>query len=284
MNIISAEYARCAGLGNKLFPWARAKLFAEQHGCKMLQTRWFSPHGGAITRGGINYKYALTKIWLLGNFKKDCTEMSLREFYCTHRNLPRCFVNSLKDVDTTMDQQHIVFRWNTEHNFSDLNGKQKFLLKKLSDITMPSQLQFAQQYEGRDFIALNVRTGKDFVSRSSGRHGYYLTEIEWFVNALAEARRRYGHLRAVIVSDGGRSQLAELLKEPDVELLEAPTAIADLLVLSKATVLLGSGNSTFSAWASYLGEMDTFSSAETPFLHFKLGDGRSGTQIVSTLS
>jgi hypothetical protein len=192
-------------------------------------------------------------------------------------------VNNLKDIGAPAAQQHIVFRWNSDHKFSDLNGQQKFLLSKLSGIAMPSQLQFAQRYEGRDFIALNVRTGKDFVSRSSGRHGYYFTEMAWFVGALKEARKRYGQLPAVIVSDGGRFQLAELLKEPDVELLDAPTAIADLLVLSRARVLLGSGNSTFSAWASFLGEMDTFSSPETPFSHFKLGEGRNGAQIVATL-
>jgi len=284
MKLVSAEYMRVAGLGNKLFPWARAKVFARDNNCKMLQPRWFSPRGGAITRGGIDYRFAFSKIWLVGNFRRDPDELSRREYLCKYRALPICLVDDLEGAATaTAENQHVVFRWGTCHNFGDLIGQQGFLRERLSVVALPSQLRFAQRYDGRDFIALNVRTGKDFVSRASGGIGYYLTEKEWFVGALTEARRRYGHLPAVVVSDGGRAQLEEILKEPSVELLQAPTAIADLLVLSKARVLLGSGNSTFSAWASFLGEMDTFSSPETPFTHLKLGDGRGGAQIVGTL-
>lgn len=282
MKIVSAEYMRGAGLGNKLFPWARAKIYALHNDCKMLQSRWISPRGGAIIRGGIEYRCALGKIWLVGNFKRDYGEMTYLEYFRKYRNHPLSFVSNLKEAATS-DKQHIVFRWDAGHNFADFDGQQGFLQKKLSAIAMPSQLRFAESYDNCNYIALNVRTGKDFVSQSSGRSGYYLTEKEWFVRALSEARRQYGYLPAVVVSDGGRDQLEEILKEPNVELLQSSTAIADLLVLSKARVLLGSGNSTFSAWASYLGEMDTYSSPETSFEHFKLGNGRGGTQVVGTL-
>jgi hypothetical protein len=284
MRLVSAEYTRVTGLGNKLFPWARAKVFALRNDCKMLQSRWISPRAGAITRGGIDYRFALTKIWLAGNFRRDGDELSILEYLRKCRHLPIRLADDLADAAADMaENQHVMFRWNTCHNFTDLVGQQGYLRKRLSSVAMPSQLRFAQRYDGRDFIALNVRTGKDFVSRSSGRSGYYLTEKDWFVGALTEARRRYGQLPAIVVSDGGRAQLQGILNEPNVELLQAPTAIADLLVLSKARVLLGSGNSSFSAWASYLGEMDTFSSKETPFSHFMLGDGRGGTQVVGTL-
>jgi len=87
MKLVSAEYMRVTGLGNKLFPWARAKLFARHNGCKMLQSRWFSPRGGAITRGGIDYRFALTKIWLVGNFRRDRDEISCLEYFRKYRKM-----------------------------------------------------------------------------------------------------------------------------------------------------------------------------------------------------
>lgn len=68
---VKAQYCRNAGLGNKLFPWARAVVLSENYGYMMIDPIWFSPRGAAITRGGIDYKKALHKIWLLNNFKRD---------------------------------------------------------------------------------------------------------------------------------------------------------------------------------------------------------------------
>lgn len=284
MILVSGEYMRVAGLGNKLFPWARAKIFSTQNDCKMLRPLWFSPHGGAVIRGGIDYRFALSKIWLLRNFIYDEETLGWYDYWIRWRKLPLYFVDDLHEAEKVLvNNQHIVFRWDRCHNFADLQGYQEFLRKCLSAIIQKPQLRLVQQYSGRDFIALNVRTGNDFLSLTSGRTGYYKTDKAWFICALDEARRRYGNLPAIVVSDGGHKQLKELLREPDVSLLQAPTAVADLLVLSKARVFLGSGNSTFSAWASFLGEMDTFSSSATPFDHFKLNGGRNGTQIVGTL-
>ena len=281
MKLVSAEYCRGAGLGNKLFPWARAKIYSDKNGCPMLRTRWFSPHGGAITRGGIDYANALRKIWLVGNFKSFTGDVSWLQFFLQYRGLPISHAQSLADVPN--GDGHLVFMWDSHHDFVDLRGWQGFLRERIYAMTRPSQAAFADRYNGYDFIGLNIRCGKDFVTKESGKRGYVQTELEWFCGALKDIRRKYGELPAVVVSDGGPRQLKMLLRERDVHLLHAKTAIADLLVLSKAKVLLGSGNSTFSAWASFLGEMDTFSSKDTPFRHAGLEDGRGGKKIVSTI-
>jgi hypothetical protein len=75
-----------------------------------------------------------------------------------------------------------------------------------------------------------------------------------------------------VVSDGGPKQLQLVLAEPDVKLVKTSTAINDLKILLHAKILLGSGNSSFSAWAAFLGGMPTYSSAETPFDRFQIGD------------
>ena len=280
MKLVSAEFNRCAGLGNKLFPWARAKIYSAENGCPMLATRWLSPHGGAITRGGVDYAKALRKIWLVGNFRQVRDEISQLGYFIKYRGLPILIAQSLGDIPC--GDGHLVFKWNAHHDFLDLKGHQAFLRNAIHVMAKPSMLAFADKYD-YDFIGLNIRCGKDFVTKASGGKGYVQTELDWFCQSLSQIREEYGNMPAIVVSDGGYRQLEKLLKEPNVHLLDSPTAIADLLVLSQAKVLLGSGNSTFSAWASFLGEMDTFSSKDTPFTHEGLKDGRNGAKIVGVM-
>ena len=134
----------------------------------------------------------------------------------------------------------------------------------------------------KDFIGLNIRTGKDFIKAGSGKKGYFLTEIDWFIHALKITRGKMGNLPVIVVSDGGVKELAKILDEPATTFLKSGNAIEDLLVLSRSKVLLGSGNSSFSAWASFLGTMDTFSSNETPFINFKI-KSEIASQVISTL-
>jgi hypothetical protein len=254
----------------------------------MLAPFWFSPRGGAITRGGIDYKYALSKIWLVNNFRWDSSCVSPVGALLTYRGLPKVLVDDLPSARNVVEEgpeggRHYVFRSAACHRFPDLKAHRGYIYEQLLRIARPSQEEFASRFDRRDFIALNIRTGNDFVSRSSGRQGYHRTEIDWFVEALSRVRDRYGQMPAVVVSDGGPRQLHQLLGLPDVRLVQAPTAIGDLLVLAKAKVLLGSGNSTFSAWASFLGKMDTYSSPDTPFDHFGIAETGAGQQAVSTI-
>jgi hypothetical protein len=72
-------------------------------------------------------------------------------------------------------------------------------------------------------------------------------------------RARLGaSIPAVVTSDGGPDELRPLLDLDNVRQVATGSAIGDLLVLSRAVLLLASGSS-FSAWASYLGRMPTLS-------------------------
>lgn len=288
MKIVSVAYSRYTGLGNKLFPWARAKIFAERHNCTMVQPIWFSPHGGAITRGGINYVHALRKIWLLGNFRRGENELSILKYIFKYRGMPKHNFVWLRDAEMSDVDGHIIFATRGNgvegHDFSEFSGESEFLLQSLKQITSKSQLKYTEDFAEEEFIGMNIRCGNDFVSKESGCRGFVKTSIAWFRFALREIRRRYGNMPAIIVSDGGQRQLSDLLDEHNVRLLDSKTAIADLLVLTKAKVLLASGNSSFSEWASFLGQMDTFSSIETPFVHGRgLEYGRKGEKILGLL-
>ena len=59
------------------------------------------------------------------------------------------------------------------------------------------------------------------------------------------------------MSDGSPEELQDLLRLDNCELVPPRSAIADILLLSRAEVLLASGYSTFSMWGSFLGRMPT---------------------------
>ena len=270
-NIVSAEYYRTTGMGNKLFPWARAKILAFRLGCPVKKTVWFSPRNGALLRGGINYRNILSKSWLIGNFASAPDEMGWFDYFMRYRNLPRRFLYTLDDpvLQDEVDM-HYCFKWDAAHNFADLWQHRDFLCQEFRRVVVTNRANYLATFDNIDFIAMNIRTGNDFKHKNSNEVGYYFTEIEWFAIALTEVRKIYGDLPAYIVSDGGVKQLGDLLAHSNVTLVETKTAADDLQILLKSKVLLGSGNSTFSAWASFLGGMDTYSSPETPFEHFRI--------------
>lgn len=281
---VKAEYCRNAGLGNKLFPWARAVVMSDRFNYQMIDPIWFSPRGAAITRGGIDYSKALHKIWLFDNFKKRENDISfIRSVFMQSKSFHTCAdLFEANRIMSAFPTANILFKWNSNHHFTDLDPFREHIRKALVSITKDKSLTFVQNNTGPAFIGLNIRTGKDFIKAGSSKQGYFLTEIDWFIEALRIIRKKKGNLPALIVSDGGNKELHSILQEPDTTLLKSHNAIEDLLTLTNSSVLLGSGNSSFSAWASFLGSMDTYSSPQTTFTHFNIG-GNNHSQIIGTL-
>lgn len=77
-------------------------------------------------------------------------------------------------------------------------------------------------------------------------------------------------VQAFVVSDGIKGELEPLLKLGNVECVRSGCAISDLLILARSQVLLASGSSSFSAWASFLGQMPTISHPGQPLSWFGL--------------
>jgi hypothetical protein len=105
-------------------------------------------------------------------------------------------------------------------------------------------------------VGIHVRLG-DF-------SGNMLHPVSWYVDALRAVRRRDGRRRVFVFSDGSEAQLAALLAEPEVELVRGTNAIVDLLLLARSQLLIGSGSSTFSSWAAFLGQMPVVARRENP--------------------
>jgi hypothetical protein len=103
-------------------------------------------------------------------------------------------------------------------------------------------------------IAIHVRLG-DFVYGDSSR-GNRRIDLDWYVGILRRLRENLGSMSVALFSDGTDEELAELLAIDGVRRVTFGSSIADMIGLSRARIFIASG-STFSMWASYLGQMPT---------------------------
>jgi hypothetical protein len=166
----------------------------------------------------------------------------------------------------------VVFEGEKDH-FLRLAGWHHFLREELRAITRAKWL--AKVHQMPDFpVALHIRRGdfkdartpEDFVTKGALR-----TPARWFVECLKMIRKVAGFpVRAFVFSDARDHELAEVLDQENVFHVSTGSAIGDLLALSRARVLIGSGGSSFSAWASFLGQMPTVSYPGQSLGWFKL--------------
>ncbi|MDP9036116.1 MAG: alpha-1,2-fucosyltransferase, partial [Myxococcota bacterium] len=139
--------------------------------------------------------------------------------------------------------------------FAPLLRDHALLGEELRAIVRP---EFLPGPENRPFIAVHVRRG-DFSMPSStelarGQHNFRIP-IDWYVAALRSLRNSLGRaVAALVFSDGTERELEPLLAERFTTMSRSKHAASDLLKMSEAGALIASG-STFSMWASFLGQV-----------------------------
>ena len=141
---------------------------------------------------------------------------------------------------------------------ADLRGRNEVLRQELTRIVT----QNVRDQVGatvKSPIVLNVRLGRDFRMPRPGdkQGGVVLTPIAWFVKALRWVRgESRSDVPALVVSDGAPRELELLLAEPATKLARTRLAAVDLLLLSRARYLIGTGGSSFTAWGGFLSQAD----------------------------
>lgn len=242
-----------AGLGNQLFPWARAEVFAHRTSARVLEPRWNEFHLGPYLRGEAEKRrYA-------GFFRASQHVRGGRRALVSvlGRRLPELAGDRLP-----CGRRPLVVEFNGINDlFTPLLPAFAFVREQLWSMTRPAHRPEGTEYGG-PFVALHVRRG------DLTRQGFTSAELEgvrqftptsWFV-AMARAvgaEPLLSGLPLVVFTDGDESELSELIAMPGVTFHKRRSALADLWLLSRATVLFASGYSTFSMWASYLGGMPT---------------------------
>lgn len=235
------------GLGNLLFPWARALVYAEDTGAKLLAPTWPQMKIGTLIRREFDSR-TYSNLFspdknMIGGLKRIYKLSFGKRISETQAHLART-------------DEIVEFRGMGEL-FAPLSGRHGLIRERLMNITRPEHLAGANYNFGRS-ITLHVRLG-DFqaVSESQIRSGRTNSRIpaSWYTGIIEKIRKELNETIPVyLFSDGTDAELEEIYKIGGVKRLNFGSAIADIWALSSSNVFVASG-STFSMWGSYLGQM-----------------------------
>jgi hypothetical protein len=131
-------------------------------------------------------------------------------------------------------------------------------ISKSLKIINPYHISRAKEFNSHS-IAIHIRMG-DFanpINEKVLRNGAwnYRLPIKWYIS-LIEKIQKESNLPIYIFSDAEDSELKEILAYDNCNRAYFGSAISDMLALSTCKVLISSA-STFSMWASFLGQMPT---------------------------
>lgn len=251
-----------AGLGNKLFPWARCVLFARNTGVRMAAPCWTQLKLGPFLRGERDPRL------YVGQLRRVPEERGWPGTVAVRLCAPRLPEPPLDlPVSEVAVRGVYVFSGLADY-FARLDSEGAWLRDSLERRLAPRFRRVLERFDERPFLGCHVRRGDFLIAERDGRRisrGAGGTPIWWFVEAVAKIRQAVGSVAVMVASDGSDSEVKELLALPGVARLDTGSAPSDLLALSGAAALLGSADSTFSGWASVLGSTPLATCPGRPF-------------------
>lgn len=262
-----------AGLGNRLFPWARARVYSDLHELPMLQTRWWQVKLGPWLRRENDCRIYLSQ------FQKINGEIGgIRRFCLLAR---RRFLAEPEDLSKPPEEAGIVRFAGWEKYFTPLVPHADLIRRELQSAIHPHwRNRIAELSVNLPEIGIHVRRGDFRVANNTSQfrnEGALQTPIEWYSRILREIRNVAGReVPAFVVSDGSDEELRPLLEAKAVRRIEAGSAIGDLVMLSKSKLLIGAGGSSFSAWGAFLGNTPVLSCEGQSLDWFGLTSGNAG--------
>ena len=223
-----------AGLGNILLPWAAALVYAKKHNLKRIQTTWKNLKIGTFIRKERDkrmYMDLFTGRDGISGFKK---------FWLLN------FTNKVKKFSAI------------EQLFAPFVKNHEYVKEELLKIINPYHITESSKFDGNS-IAIHIRMG-DFAvpdNEDALRNGHwnYRLPMKWYISIIQKIRK-HSNLPIYIFSDAEDWELKEILAYDNCSRVYFGSAISDMLALSSCKVLIASA-STFSMWASFLGQMTT---------------------------
>ncbi len=249
------RFRQSIGLGNLMCSWGDAVLYATYRGLPLIWPTWPQISREAVRSGRI---YARL-------FENDGTYIG---GLARHRLIRQARQSDAHGVAVVGPKLPYDVDW--EHGRT-VAESQAILKRALHAILAPNVRRRADAVTPREpFVAVHVRRG-DFnnpVHHFTDGGGQRINQpipIEWYVEAVEQARHVTGHRRVVCISDGTDDDLAFLSRLGGVA-VQRESALVDLVSMSRASAFVASG-STFSQWISYLGQMPTWTNATFAWSH-----------------
>ena len=222
-----------SGLGNLLFPFFRALVYAKNHNLKIISPTFRSLKLGPYLRNeyqkrSYNYKYnksirGLHRIFLLVFFPKA--------------------------DEKKLERKILIFK-SFGDGFKSLYGFEDYLKEQLSSL-LDTKINH-QDY--KDTICCHIRLGDFKSSDKNVINNNTRISISWYIQVINKLREKE-LLKVLIFSDGKKNELSDILKLENCYLESSNEPIIDILKLSSSKYFIGSFSS-FSMWASFFSSGD----------------------------
>lgn len=223
-----------SGLANCLFVYARAIILSEKYNLKVINPSWIQFNIGPYLRNEKDKRHynGLFKSFGIQTISKNW--LLLTKKYFPENTNPSEFKNGIIVVE------------GLKNYFADLQGYSELVRTHLLEIVNSEAKQSYNKMNG-DFIGIHIRLG-DYSADSR-------VSLDWYIEKMKAIREKKGNkVKFLVFSDGNVEELKEILDFPNTEMAFFGSAIADILILSKANLIIAS-DSTFSAWGAYLGQV-----------------------------
>lgn len=220
------------GLGNMLFPWAQAVVYCQHTHARMIAPKWVH-----LCRIGTWIRKERDKRFYLKQFSGSNYVSGAKRwlllYFC--RNRVRFFSGMKGFFDSFITEHNVVYNE----------------LMRIVNQTIKNKVE--KIAKDCPYIAVHVRRG-DFKTVGIS------TDDAWYLRAIKIAvsdKVAQGVNTIRVFSDARPGELkfiAEAFPEKEVIVMPNAPAIEDILLLSKAKIVVCTPRSTFSMWSVFLGQ------------------------------
>lgn len=252
------------GLGNLLFPYARAICLRERYKGLLVSPTWPQLKIGPVVRRESDWR------WYFNLFKSLDTDVGLTKFYAL---APICERVNEDQIDCATERT-IVQVSGMRGLFDGLGRYRVAIASDLIARTHKSNTRDVWRKGRRNsVVCVHVRLGdfapppKDGVVNKQTNSA---SPMSWYVEVIRRIQAMFPGLQYEVHSDGTDEELASLL---EIENVYRPRAVRDawhaISLMANSRFLVASG-STFSMWASFLGGLPAIyypGQLKTPVLH-----------------
>lgn len=240
-----------AGLGNLLFPWARAMIYSYTTGLKPIWPTWPQIYLSRSINKAIEY----VKRHYFFVFKPtDKYVTGIRKFVLLTTR------SRVRENQWPFREDSVIMFEGMNGLFEPLRGFHDYLREELLSIISPRHLSLVIKLPTKS-IALHVRMGDlaiplcpDDVKNNPGK---YRVPLSWYLKQIDQCKNILGFEWPIFIfTDGKDEEIAPLLGLRNVQLVRTGSPVADLLSMSSSRILIA-GASTFAMWASFLGQTNT---------------------------
>ncbi|MBB6005143.1 alpha-1,2-fucosyltransferase [Arcicella rosea] len=226
------------GLANCLLVYARALCLAKKLNAKMIAPTWEQFNFGPYLRQESDKRH------YFNIFKKE--GISGGKKYFLLKSLQKISENELSEIEHLKYQNLLIEVKGVQPYFKDLIAERDFIVENVLKLIHPFRLNEVQHFSFSRKIGIHIRLG-DY-------HHSAQKSLDWYLEIIRQIDLHTNcSYNFLLFSDGKPKELTQLLNYSSrIQHIHFGSSIADLVALSKCEFIIGS-NSTFSAWASFMG-------------------------------